>query len=146
MPQLRGKLAERVPGVEQVRETHESPCRAHARGFQRACTDIRRSAGYPTVEKGGCKVDDNHPAARVLCSVRSRSLAPGQYGAQRTGPDYTVRSLTGETYTRDNVIRAIEQQTDFGRLTVEAEASHVSDLLKQIAQNLHTSLSDERPI
>jgi hypothetical protein len=54
----------------------------------------------------------------------------------RVGPDYTVRSLTGETYRRDDVIRAIEQQSDFGRLTVEAETSHLSDLLKQIRDNL----------
>ncbi len=54
----------------------------------------------------------------------------------RVGPDYTMSTLTGKTYTRDDVIKEIIEQTDFGKMAVEAEAMHLSDLLKQIEEAL----------
>ncbi len=51
---------------------------------------------------------------------------------QRLSPPYRVMDLNGNLMTREDVIRAIETDSDFGRLTLEAEASHLSDLLEQI--------------
>ena len=54
----------------------------------------------------------------------------------RRGPDYTVRTSTGETYSRDEVIDAIEKETEFGKATVDAEAVYVAALVKQISDAL----------
>ncbi len=55
---------------------------------------------------------------------------------QRLSPPYKVMDLNGHLMTREDVIRAIETDSDFGRLTVEAEASHLSDLLQQIRNEM----------
>lgn len=55
---------------------------------------------------------------------------------QRQGRDYRVQAITGPAYNRDEVIRAIERDEPFGRMTVEAEASYLADLLTQIAAHL----------
>jgi hypothetical protein len=55
---------------------------------------------------------------------------------QRQGRDYTVQSISGPAKGRDDVIRAIENDEPFGRMTVEAEASYLNDLLAQIADHL----------
>jgi hypothetical protein len=57
----------------------------------------------------------------------------------KVGPDYKVATLTGQFYSRDDVVKAIAAQTDFGRMTVQAEASMLSNLLKQI----EAALNDE---
>lgn len=54
----------------------------------------------------------------------------------RAGPDYTVGTLTGEKYTRDDVVKAIIEDTDFGKMAMNAEVSHLSNLLKQIKEEL----------
>ena len=54
----------------------------------------------------------------------------------RRGPDYTVRTSTGETYSRDEVIHAIEADTEFGKATVDAEVKYIAALVKQISDAL----------
>lgn len=54
----------------------------------------------------------------------------------RAGPDYVVQAISGQPFSRDDVIRAIEQDEPFGRITVEAEKAHLQDLLKQIQDDL----------
>ena len=53
---------------------------------------------------------------------------------QRVGPDYRVRSMSGPVMTRNDVIAAIERGEEFGRATIEADASHLRDLHAQIAE------------
>ena len=55
---------------------------------------------------------------------------------QRRGPAYTVQAISGPPYTRDAVIKAIEGDEPFGRVTVEAEVSYLKELLAQIQANL----------
>jgi len=55
---------------------------------------------------------------------------------QRQSPDYKVQSISGPASTRDDVIKAIEQDQPFGRVTVEAETAYLKDLLGQIQASL----------
>jgi len=55
---------------------------------------------------------------------------------QKTGPDYRVQSMSGMPYTRDDVVKAILKDEEFGRMTVEAEVSMLKDLLSEIQRNL----------
>ena len=52
------------------------------------------------------------------------------------GPDYKISSLNGQVYTRDDVVQAIEKESDFGKLSLNAEKSMLSDLLVDIQQSL----------
>jgi hypothetical protein len=56
---------------------------------------------------------------------------------QRQSPDYTVQTITGRRYSRDDVIKAIERDEAFGKVTLEAEASYLQELLKQIQDYLN---------
>jgi hypothetical protein len=51
---------------------------------------------------------------------------------QRVGPDYTMANLKGEMRTRDEIVQEILNETDFGKMMVQAEKSYLSDFLKQI--------------
>ena len=51
-------------------------------------------------------------------------------------PDYKVQAISGPPLSRDDVIKAIEQDQDFGVITVQAEIAYLRDFLKQIQQNL----------
>jgi hypothetical protein len=55
---------------------------------------------------------------------------------QKTGPDYTVQAISGVSMTRNDVIRAIEQDEPFGQMTLQAEKSHLRDLQHEIRRNL----------
>ncbi len=55
---------------------------------------------------------------------------------QRVGPDYRVQAMSGSLMSRDNVVEAIQRDEPFGRATVEAERSHLLDLLAQIEDAL----------
>jgi hypothetical protein len=55
---------------------------------------------------------------------------------QLKGPDYTIRSISGEPLSRDDVVQAIERDDPFGQAMVEAEVAYLQDFLKEIAQNL----------
>lgn len=50
--------------------------------------------------------------------------------------DTTVQAISGPPFSRDDVIRAIEQNEPFGRMTLEAEKSYLRDLLDEIQRNL----------
>lgn len=52
------------------------------------------------------------------------------------GPDYQISSLNGQVYTRDDVVQAIEEESDFGKMSLNAEKSMLSDLLVDIQQSL----------
>jgi len=54
----------------------------------------------------------------------------------KQGPDFTMQSISGLPYHRDDVIRAIQNDEEIGKMTVEAETSMLNDLLKRIAVNL----------
>jgi hypothetical protein len=55
---------------------------------------------------------------------------------QRRGPDYRVQAMSGPPMSRDDVIRAIEQDEEFGRITVEAERNYLRELLAEIQKHL----------
>ncbi|MBA7625238.1 hypothetical protein ES703_32664 [subsurface metagenome] len=55
----------------------------------------------------------------------------------RRGSDYRIRwGFGGPAYSRDDMIREITAETDVGKSAMEAEISYLSDLLKQIEENL----------
>lgn len=54
----------------------------------------------------------------------------------RAGPDYIVQVLSGAKYSRDDVIKEIRKQSEFGKMSIQAEVSYLSDLLKQIEEAL----------
>lgn len=53
---------------------------------------------------------------------------------QRVGPDYRVQAMSGPPMSRDDVVEAISRDEPFGRASMEAELSHLRDLLNQIRQ------------
>jgi hypothetical protein len=53
---------------------------------------------------------------------------------QRVGPDYRVQVMSGSLMSRDDVVDAILSDDPFGRATVEADLSHLRDLLAQIEE------------
>ena len=77
-----GKLAERVPGVEQVLESHESLAERTRVVFSVLCVIFAALLILPRLLKmDGRPADDDHPAARVPGAVWSWSLAACQHGA-----------------------------------------------------------------
>ena len=54
----------------------------------------------------------------------------------RVGPDYKMQSISGPPFTRDDIVAEIEKETEFGKMTVQAEISYLKDLLKQIKEAL----------
>ncbi|HOK76931.1 MAG TPA: hypothetical protein PLW35_04320 [Verrucomicrobiota bacterium] len=50
----------------------------------------------------------------------------------RAGPDIKVQAISGRPYTREDLIKAIEEDQPFGRLTLEAERAALRDLLARI--------------
>jgi predicted DNA-binding protein YlxM (UPF0122 family) len=42
----------------------------------------------------------------------------------------------GPKYSRDDMLQEIIDETDVGKQAIEAEVSHLSDLLKQIEENM----------
>ena len=47
-----------------------------------------------------------------------------------------VQAISGPPLSRDEVIRAIEQDEPFGRMTVEGDKSYLRDLLDEIQREL----------
>lgn len=54
-------------------------------------------------------------------------------------PDYKVQAISGPPLSRDDVVKAIEQDQDFGVITVQAETAYLRDFLNQIQQNLKSN-------
>ena len=65
---------------------------------------------------------------------------------QETGPDYTVQSISGRPMTRDDVIKAILRDDQFGRMTVEAEISYLKDFLARISPKRTTPPGETDPL
>ena len=55
---------------------------------------------------------------------------------QLKGPDYTMQSMSGMPYTRDDVVNSILKNDEVGKMTMEAELSMLKDLLHEIGKNL----------
>lgn len=55
---------------------------------------------------------------------------------QRVGPDYRVQAMSGPLMSRDDVVEAIRRGEPFGLATIEADSSHLRDLLGQIKETL----------
>jgi len=55
---------------------------------------------------------------------------------QRVGSDYRAQAMSGPVMSRDDVVEAILHDEPFGLATVEAELSHLEDLLRQIEKAL----------
>ena len=55
---------------------------------------------------------------------------------QRVGPDYRVQTISGPLMSRDDVVEAILSDEPFGLATVEADSSHLRDLLAQIQETM----------
>jgi hypothetical protein len=55
---------------------------------------------------------------------------------QRVGPDYRVQAMSGPLMSRDDVVEAILRGEPFGLATIEADSSHLRNLLAQIKENL----------
>lgn len=53
---------------------------------------------------------------------------------QRVGPDYRAQAMSGPLMSRDDVVEAILRDEPFGLATVEADFSHLRDLLAQIKE------------
>ncbi len=56
--------------------------------------------------------------------------------------DIRVQAISGSPYSRDDVIRAIEHDELFGKITVHGESSYLRDLLEQIQRNLDEAAVD----
>ncbi len=54
----------------------------------------------------------------------------------RAGPDFVVQAISGPPMNRDDVVRAVELDEPFGRVTLEAERSYLRDVLRQIEASL----------
>jgi hypothetical protein len=62
---------------------------------------------------------------------------------QRAGPDYTVQAISGPPMSRDDVVRAIEQDEPFGSITLEAETSYLRWFLSEVEQALYEATDDD---
>lgn len=74
------------------------------------------------------------PMERLSTEERKRLVVQ----RQRRGPDYRVRAMSGSSMSRDDVIQSILRDEAFGRAAVEAELSHLRDLLRQIEEAMKT--------
>jgi hypothetical protein len=62
---------------------------------------------------------------------------------QRAGPDYTVQAISGPPMSRDDVVKAIEQDEPFGSITFEAETSYLRWILSEIDQALSEAADND---
>ena len=53
---------------------------------------------------------------------------------QRVGPEYRVQVMSGALISRDDVVELIRRDEPFGRATIEADLSHLRDLLTEIEE------------
>jgi len=73
--------------------------------------------------------------------VPIEKLSPGELKLlvlerQKKGPDYTIQTISGLPYTRDDIVQAILRDEEIGKMTVEAEVSMLKDLLQTIRKHL----------
>ena len=55
---------------------------------------------------------------------------------QIKGPEYTTQAISGPAMKRNDVVKAIQNNEEYGVVMVEAEISYLTDLLKEIQLNL----------
>jgi hypothetical protein len=55
---------------------------------------------------------------------------------QIAGPDYTTQAISGPPMKRDDVVKAIRTNQEYGKITVEAEITYLGGLLEEIKRNL----------
>jgi len=55
---------------------------------------------------------------------------------QLAGPDYTTQAMSGAPLKRDDVVKAIRNNEEYGLVTVEAEISYITELLEEIRRSL----------
>lgn len=60
-----------------------------------------------------------------------------------TGPDFTVQSISGPPFTRDDVVRAVVHNEPFGRDTLDAEKAYLRDFLASLQQQLNGRILDK---
>lgn len=72
------------------------------------------------------------PLARLTPEQQKRLVVE----RQRLGPDYRVQVLSGLAYNRDQVVQEILADTDFGRMTVQADIMSLTELLEKIEAGL----------
>ena len=49
-------------------------------------------------------------------------------------PDITVQAISGPPFSRDDIIRAIERDEPFGKMTLEGDRSYLRDFLNKLQQ------------
>lgn len=54
----------------------------------------------------------------------------------KRGPDFSMQSMSGGAFSRNDVIEAIVNDQKIGQMSMEAELSMLNDLLKRIAEHL----------
>ena len=54
----------------------------------------------------------------------------------KKGPDFTMQSISGNPYTRNDIIKAVNDNDEVGIMTLEAEISMLNDLLTKISENI----------
>ena len=54
----------------------------------------------------------------------------------KVGPDFQGTSISGPPFTRDDVVKAIEDDTEFGESILTAETTALSELLQKIEEAL----------
>lgn len=51
------------------------------------------------------------------------------------GPDFSAQTISGPLTSRNDLVRAIQNDEEIGRVTVEAEISYLNELLLEIEKN-----------
>ncbi|GAF95308.1 unnamed protein product [marine sediment metagenome] len=54
----------------------------------------------------------------------------------KVGEEYTVQTISGPPRSREEVIKEIEAETEFGQMTVQAEIMYLKDLIERIKEAL----------
>jgi hypothetical protein len=101
--------------------------------------NLKKPLGYDPKRKKFIRFDELVSGTEKIIPIEQLSPADLKtlvIERQRRGPDYTVQPMSGPPQTRDDVIRAIETGEKIGRMTLEAETSHLKDLLRQIQSHL----------
>jgi len=55
---------------------------------------------------------------------------------QLAGPDYTTQAISGPVMKRNDAVKAIQNNEEYGVVMVEAEISYLDELLEEIRRNL----------
>jgi hypothetical protein len=101
--------------------------------------DKKKPLGYDAAKRKFIYYDDIASGREPVIPIEQLSAADLKrliIERQRSGPDFTVQAISGPPYSRDDVVRAIEEDAPFGREAMEAEAAYLRSLLAQISKQL----------